>query len=115
MIKLHLVVSMSPLASLLSQLGFFFQLQQIKKRLIIQEEDSVSDGESGNNEDSRGSKQDDDEEEEIGPNAYISLLDQHSELKKKAEGADLVAQPEHGLMIMLCFDLYHKYMLGVTR
>ena len=30
-------------------------------------------------------EEEEEEELEVGPNAYISLLDQHSELKKKAE------------------------------
>nr|KAG5705142.1 hypothetical protein BaRGS_030859 [Batillaria attramentaria] len=62
-------------------------LQQIKKRLMkLDEGGSASGGaESSANEEEREKEEEEEEEEDIGPNAYISLLDQHSELKKKAE------------------------------
>ena len=40
----------------------------------------------GAQDDKRGDSEGGDEEENEGPNAHVSLLDQHSELKKKAEG-----------------------------
>ncbi|XP_076460309.1 putative ATP-dependent RNA helicase DDX41 [Babylonia areolata] len=66
------------------------ELQHIRKRLMQEEEGSGSGAadSSDNNlpaDDGEKEEEEEEEEEDIGPNAYISLLDQHSELKKKAE------------------------------
>jgi hypothetical protein len=66
------------------------QLQQVKKRLLREDEGSVSAGaeSSDNNASDNNAEKEEEEEVPLGPNALISLLDQHSELKKKAEGRD---------------------------
>ena len=74
--------------------SFLSQLEHIKKRLLKEEEGSGSGAaESSDNMMAENSdveeEEEEEEEEDIGPNAYISLLDQHSELKKKAEGRNL--------------------------
>ncbi|KAK7109440.1 probable ATP-dependent RNA helicase DDX41 [Littorina saxatilis] len=61
------------------------ELQQVKKRLLKQDEGSGSGAADSSDNNAGGEDDKEEEEEDIGPNAYISLLDQHSELKKKAE------------------------------
>lgn len=81
------------------------QLQQIKKRLQKDEGSGSGAADSSDNDIADDDK--DDEEEEIGPNSYISLLDQHSELKKKAEGISRCV-PACSLMMCVCVSLKKK-------
>lgn len=60
-------------------------LQQIKKRLQKENEGSGSAAADSSDNNANDNITKEEEEEDIGPNALISLLDQHSELKKKAE------------------------------
>jgi len=63
-----------------------YQIKQAEKRLgrvaVLKEQElgSTSDGTSD------GAVEEEDDEANLGPKSHISLLDQHSDLKRKAEG-----------------------------